>query len=113
MTGDGWAALNSVFARLYPTGTLHVPTRTELAGGSFSETFANTSIKVQDDVVTEAFRARPGWANAESRLIVLSAGVSAVTTECEITDGRGVRWRLRAADLDPCGSHWDCAGVRA
>lgn len=113
LTGGGASLLNGVFGAIYPTGTLWVTTRTELTGGDFSTSEDGVPIKVQTDRVTEAMRSRPGWTDAEVRLIVLSAGVNSLDTDDEITDGNGDRWRLKTADRDTCGSHWECAGVRA
>lgn len=113
LTGGGASLLNGVFASIYPTGTLWKEMRTELPGGDFTTTDDAVPIKVQTDRVTEAMRAAPGWTDAEVRLIVLSAGVDALNTDDEVTDGNGDRWRLKTADKDTCGSHWECAGVRA
>lgn len=113
LSGGGSALLNSVFASIYPSGVLHVPTQTEDDGGSITETWADIAIKVQTDRVTEAMRQQPGYADADVRVIILSAGVDAITSDMEATDGRGERWELSVIGQDPCGSHWECAGVRA
>lgn len=113
LTGGGASLLNSVFAAIYPDGTLWKEVRTETTGGDFTTVPTAVPVKVQTDRVTEAMRAAPGWADAEVRLIILSAGVGVLNTDDEVTDGNGDRWRLRTADRDTCGSHWECAGVRA
>lgn len=118
LTGGGAGLLNSVFAAIYPDGTLWKEKRVELDGGDFANVPDPKPIKVQTDRVTEAMRSAPGWADAEVRLIILSAGVPALNTDDEISapdpaSGVMTRWRLRTAGRDTCGSHWECAGVRA
>ena len=113
LDGGGASLLNSVFAGIYPTGTLWVPTRTEDEGGSITNGWDDTPIKIQTDRVTDAMRQQSGYTDADVRVIILSAGVATVTNDMEATDGRGDRWKLSVIGQDTAGSHWECGGVRA
>jgi len=112
MTGDGSAILNSVFGAIYPSGTLIQRTITEDAGGSQTVTTTSVPIKVQTDRVTESMRQQPGYTDKDVRLIVLSAGVSAITSDDQIIDSRGDTWSLIDPALDVCGSHYEMRGQR-
>lgn len=114
LTGGGAAVLNGVFASIYPTGALVRRTITEDAGGSQTITETTTAIKVQTDGVTEAMRTASGYTDTDVRLIVLTTGLNGdITTDDEIVDGRGDRWRVTMPSLDTCGSHWEIRGQRA
>ena len=113
LTGDGSNILNSVFAAIYPSGTLVRRTITEDAGGSQTVTTETVPIKVQTDRVTEAMRQAAGYTDKDVRLIVLSAGVSDITSDDIVIDGGGDAWSLIDPAVDPCGSHWEMRGQRA
>ena len=114
LTGDGAAALNSVFAAIYPSGSLVRRTITEDGGGSQTVTETTTAIKVQTDSASEAMRTAPGYTDTDVKLIVLTTGLGGeITTDDEIIDGRGDRWRVTMPMIDACGSHWEVRGQRA
>lgn len=114
LTGDGASILNGVFGSIYPDGSLVRIVTTEDAGGSKTRTMTFVPIKVQTDGVTEAMRAASGYTDTDVRLIVLTAGLNgAITTDDEIIDGRGDRWKVTVPSLDTCGSHWEIRGQRA
>lgn len=114
LTGGGASVLNSVFAAIYPDGTLRRETITEDAGGSQTVTTVNIPIKVQTDGVTEAMRNAAGYTDTDVRLIVLTAGLGGpITTNDKIVDGRGSVWAVTMPSLDTCGSHWEIRGQRA
>lgn len=113
LTGGGAAVLNSVFASIYPTGTLVRRTITEDAGGSQTITETTVAIKVQTDGVTEAMRTASGYTDTDVRLIVLTSGLGGdITTDDVIVDGRGDAWAVTMPSLDTCGSHWEVRGQR-
>lgn len=110
--GDGADFMNSFFDDVYPTGTLIRRTITEDAGGSQTATKVTQSIKVQTDTVTEAMRQAAGYTDRDVRLIVLSAGVTDITSDDQIIDSRGDTWNVIDPALDACGSHWVARGQR-
>lgn len=112
LTGDGSSILNSVFSAIYPTGTLIRRTITEDEGGSQTVTTSNVTIKVQTDAVTEVMRQAAGYTDTDVRVIILSAGVPAVTSDDQVIDGRGDTYALIDPSLDTCGSHWVARGQR-
>lgn len=119
LTGGGASILNGVFAGLYPDGWLVKPLGGAYQddGGSWVEPESPpdpTAIKVQTDSATEAMRTASGYTDTDVRLIVLTAGLGgAITTDDEIIDGRGDRWKVTMPSLDTCGSHWEIRGQRA
>ncbi len=112
LDGGGASVLNSVFAAIYPTGTLVRRTIIEDAGGSQTVTQATQAIKVQTDAVTEVMRQAAGYTDTDVRLIILSAGVASVTSDDWVIDGRGNTYALIDPALDACGSHWVARGQR-
>jgi len=74
LDGQGASILNSVFASIYPTGTLVRRAITEDAGGSQTVTTSNVAIKVQTDAVTEVMRQAAGYTDTDVRVIILSPG---------------------------------------
>lgn len=112
LTGGGASVLNSVFAAIYPTGTLVRRTITEDAGGSQTVTETTQAVKVQTDAVTEVMRQSAGYTDTDVRVIILSAGVAAVNSDDWVIDGRGNTWALIDPALDVCGSHWVARGQR-
>jgi hypothetical protein len=112
LDGGGSSILNSVFAAIYPTGTLVRRTIAEDAGGSQTVTETTQPIKIQTDAVTEVMRQAAGYTDTDVRVIILSAGVSDVTSDDHVIDGRGDTWALIDPALDACGSHWQARGQR-
>lgn len=114
LDGGGASILNGVFGSIYPAGSLVRILITEDAGGSQTESSVTIPIKVQTDGVTEAMRTASGYTDTDVRLIVLTAGLNgAITTDDEIIDGRGERWKVTLPSLDTCGSHYEIRGQRA
>jgi hypothetical protein len=112
LTGDGSSILNSVFASIYPTGSLVRRTITEDEGGSQTVTQTTQAIKVQTDAVTEVMRQAAGYTDTDVRVIILSASVDTVTSDDWVIDGRGDTWALIDPALDTFGSHWVARGQR-
>lgn len=114
LTGGGASILHGVFSSVYPDGSLVRIVMTEDAGGSITPSETVLPIKVQTDGVTEAMRTASGYTDNDVRLIVLTIGLNgAITTDDEIIDGRGGRWKVTMPSLDTCGSHWEIRGQRA
>lgn len=112
LDGGGSSVLNSVFASVYPTGTLVRRTITEDDGGSQTVTETTQLIKVQTDTVTEVMRQAAGYTDTDVRVIILSDGVASVTSDDWVIDGRGNTYALIDPSLDVCGSHWVARGQR-
>jgi hypothetical protein len=113
LTGDGASILNGVFASIYPSGSLIKRVVDEDDGGSQTVTETTVPIKVQTDACTEVMRQAAGYTDRDVRLIILSAGLTdAPTSDDEVVDGRGDRWRLINPSLDACGSHYEARGQR-
>lgn len=112
LNGDGAAILNSVFASIYPDGTLVRRTIAENEGGSQTVTETTQAIKIQTDRVTEVMRQAAGYTDTDVRVIILLAGVPALTSDDQVIDSRGQTWALIDPALDACGSHWEARGQR-
>ena len=112
LDSGGSSILNSVFSAIYPTGSLVRRTITEDAGGSQTVTTTTQAIKVQTDRVTEVMRQAAGYTDTDVRVIILSAGVDAVTSDDQVIDSRGDTWALIDPALDACQSHWEARGQR-
>ena len=112
LDGQGSSILNSVFSAIYPTGSLVRRTITEDDGGSQTVATTTQTIKVQTDRVTEVMRQADGYTDTDVRVIILSAGVDAVTSDDWVIDSRGDTWALIDPALDACGSHWEARGQR-
>ncbi|MGL4640522.1 MAG: hypothetical protein ACRCVX_12440 [Shewanella sp.] len=105
-----------VFGALYLDGTLDTGLAqpiydtegniTGYAGGD------NVPIKVQTDAASYAMRQQEGFAEGDAMLIVLGQGIGDVTTDHEVVDGYGVRWKVQSADQDAARSHWVLRGRR-
>lgn len=113
---DGGIAsiFNAAFSGLYLDGTLHAgtgePIYDETTGDITGYTEADdTAIKVQVDSATEAMRRADGFAEGDVRLLILAAGIPAITSDREVTV-RGTRYRIQSAQLDAAASYWDCRG---
>lgn len=112
LDGSIAAIFSAAFSGLYLDGTLHAgtggPTYDDDTGDVTGYTDGgDTAIKVQVDSATEAMRRAEGFAEGDVRLIVLAAGVPAITTDHQIT-ARGERHAVLFAELDAAASHWVC-----
>lgn len=102
----------AAFGPLYLPAVLHRRSLVDLGDGSLSEVVADVAVRAQVDAATEAMRQAEGYADGDVRILVLAAGVPALSSDDWITV-RGQRWSIQSASLDPAASHWDCRGRRA
>lgn len=119
LTGGIEAVFGAAFSGIYPSGTLHRELTDPIydnqgniigyGGGG------DLPIKVQRDRATYAMRQAEGFTEGDVSLIVLSAqlGGVEVSTDMEVTDGHGKRWKVASADRDAANSHWVCRGRKA
>lgn len=118
LTGGIEAVFGAAFGGLYPAGTLHRGLSDPVyddegqiigyAGGG------DLPIKVQTDRATYAMRQAGGFTEGDVALIILSAGLSVeITTDHEVTDGYGRRWKIAGVDRDAAASHYVCRGAKA
>lgn len=112
LSGGGAAFLDRHLRLMYLDGVLHRASRTEALDGTVTETFTNTPIKCQTDIADEKMRQAAGYTDTDMRVLVLAADIDRVNTDDQVTDGRGDRWMIARASLDPCGAYWDCHGQR-
>lgn len=105
------AIFASAFGGLYLTGTLHQGTGQPVYGTGGAITGytggGDASVKLQVDAATDAMRRDGGFAEGDVRIIVLAQGVSALTSDHEVTT-RGIRYRIMSSELDAAASHWVC-----
>lgn len=113
LSGGGAAFLDRYLRPMYLDGVLERSQRTEALDGTVTESFAQTPIKCQTDIANEVMRTAAGYTDTDMRVLVLAADVDSVNTDDQIIDGRGDRWAIARASLDPCGAYWDCHGQRA
>lgn len=113
LSGGGAAFLDRYLRPMYLDGVLYRSQRTEALDGTVTEDFMETPVKVQTDIADEKMRQAAGYTDTDMRVLVLAADVDRVNTDDQITDGRGDRWMIARASLDPCGAYWDCHGQRA
>lgn len=116
---EGIAAIfGSVFGGLYLDGLLHAGTGEPIydAGGNVTGYTGggDIPIKVQTDKTGEMVKASAGYAVGDVALIVLSRNAAGatitITTDSEITDGYGDKYRIQDVDQDAARSHWICRG---
>lgn len=105
-------ALLGAFEPLYPSGVLVRLVETVQPNGDIVSTETQQPIKVQRDAATEAMRQSAGYTDSDVRLIVLEFG-GEISTDDEITDGGGVRWKIASATRAADNSHWECRGIAA
>lgn len=107
------AIFGAAFGGLYLSGTLHrglgepiydlEGNITGYGGG------ADVAVKLQVDAVTYSMRQAEGYAEGDVRIIVLSSGIPAITTDHEIT-ARAIKYKIASVDVDPAASHYICRG---
>lgn len=112
LSGSGAAFLDRYLRPMYLDGVLERSQRTEALDGTVTETFTQTPIKCQTDIANEVMRTAAGYTDTDMRVLVLAADVDSINTDDQIVDGRGDRWAIARASLDPCGAYWDCHGQR-
>lgn len=112
LDGDIAALFGEVFSGLYLEGTLHAgltaPTydnEGNITGFSGSDA---TQISVQTDAATFAMRQEQGFVEGDASLIILAQSAPIVTSDHEVTDGYGKRWKIMTASQDAARSHWLC-----
>lgn len=110
LDGGVTAIFGAAFGGFYLDATLHAGTGEPIydAGGNIiGYTGGDTACKAQVDAATDAMRRADGYAEGDSRIIVLAQGIGTVDSDNEITV-REKRWRLLSAELDAAASHWVC-----
>lgn len=104
----------NAFGGLYLDGTLHAGTGEPVYAANGDLTGytdgGDTAIKVQTDRVSEQVKASDGYASGDVALIVLAHGKPTITTDHEITDGYGTKYRVMDVDMDAARSHWILRG---
>lgn len=117
---DGGIAsiFGSVFSGIYLDGTLHRSLTDPIYDGEGSIIGygggGDMPIKVQRDKATYGMTRAQGFSDGDCALIILTAQLDGVeiTTDMEVTDGHGRRWKIASADLDAASSHWICRGSK-
>ncbi len=121
MTGlldGGLAAIfAAAFAPIYMDGTLHRrPEYDADDEGTITrvskEDWPTEDVKVQLDAATQAMRQAEGYADTDQRILILASGLTAPTTDDEITAG-GVRWAIASVSQDPARTYFELRGQRA
>ena len=114
LDGDLAAVLQGVFAWLFLDGQLHAgtgePIYNEYGDIIGYDGGGDLPIKVQTDVTSEGVKASDGYAVGDVVLIVLAKDIPLITTDHEITDGHGDRYRVQDVDQDAARSHYVCRG---
>lgn len=114
LDGDIAAYFASVFSDLFLDGQLHAGTG-EPVYNEYGDIIGysgggDVAIKVQTDATSDEVKASDGYAVGDARLIVLAQGIPAITTDHEITDGYGDRYRVQDVDQDAARSHYVARG---
>jgi hypothetical protein len=113
LDGDLAAVFHAVFSGLFLDGTLHAGTGEPVYneyGDIIGYSGGDTAVKVQTDATSEGVKASAGYAAGDVRLIVLAQGIPTITTDHEVTDGHGDRYRVHDVEQDAARSHYVCRG---
>lgn len=119
LNGGIGAIIGAALSGLYLDGVLHREGAEPIYDGEGNITgYAggdDIPIKVQRDKCTYAMTQAKGFSEGDVALIILSAqlGVVEITTDMQVTDGKGKRWLIASADEDAASSHWICRGSKA
>lgn len=113
LDGDIAEIFHSAFSGIYLDAQLHRPTLTFNSTGGGTETFpaSGEPVKAMFARTTEAMRTSDGYVDTDQRILVLSHGITAIDTDCEITLG-GQRWSIANVSQDPARSYFDLHGRR-
>lgn len=108
---DGGIAsiFSAALSGLYLDATLHRATLTDDGEGGGTSSFADAAVKAQLDQTTHAQRMAEGYSDTDQRILVLARGVTAPTTDDEITV-RGERWKIASVTMDAAASYYDLRG---
>lgn len=113
---------STAFGGFYLDGIVHYGTRTPIYEGARITGYidpGDLACKVQTDRLDSTTKSGEDYAEGDVRLIVLSLTPATdgrpaldivITTESQVTDGYGQRFRIMGADLDAGRSHWVCHG---
>jgi hypothetical protein len=121
---DGGIAdlFSRAFGGLFLGGTAHQGTGRPIYAAGRIIGYADTGdlpVRVQTDRASQEIRRDPDYANGDVLLIVLKVTPATaeeptveveLTTDHQVTDGYGDRYRLMTAELDAARSHWICRG---
>lgn len=118
LDGDIAELFSTAFSGFYLDGLLHGGTGEPVYDANGDITgytgAGDTSVKVQTDMTSERLKASAGYADGDATLILLSrndvAAVITITSDSEVTDGYGDRYRVINAEQDAARSHWRCHG---
>lgn len=108
---DGIAELfGEVFGAVYDPGSLHLITSLEDAKGKEVRTQETFPMRYQEQAVTDAMRAAPGYTAQDVRLFILTRddngqAIPQPRNQDEVTLASG-RWRLDLITTDPARSHY-------
>lgn len=104
---------SSVLGSLFLDATLHRKNPGDAddgAGGGPDQSFLpDEPVKAQLDRTTEAQQRGEGYSDTDQRILVLAHGVSAPTTDDEISV-RDQRWKIASVTMDAAGSYYDLRG---
>lgn len=100
-------ALASVMPSLYRDGKIRTVSRTDSPNGDVSESWTESTVKIQRDVCTEAMIRSAGYTERNAALIILAYG-AVPTTDDEAIDADGGGWRLLSVARSADTSHWVC-----
>lgn len=116
LDGDLASVLHAAFSGLFLDGTLHAGTGDPIYGPGgtiIGYEGGDAPVKVQTDSASDQMRAGAGFSEGDVRLLVLAKDVPAITSDHQITDGRGDLYNIQEAELDAVASHWTCRGRKA
>lgn len=107
------ATVSAALSGIYLDATLHRWSMVEDGQGGGTSAFADSeAVKAQLDQATQAQREAQGYSDTDQRILVLADGVTAPTTDDEITV-RGQRWKIASVATDAAASYYDLRGRRA
>jgi hypothetical protein len=113
LDGDIAATFSAALSGLYLDASLFRWGGTDDGQGGGTSGFGDPEpVKAQLDATTQAQRLAEGYSDTDQRILVLAAGVTAPTTDDEITV-RSIRWKIASVATDPAASYYDLRGRRA
>jgi hypothetical protein len=116
LNGGIAAVFGAAFSGLYLDGTLHRGTGSPIYDATNGDITGYTGggdlgCNVQTDRTGDAVKGLDGYKPGDVALIVLAHGLaSTITSDHEITDGYGDRYRVHDVDRDAARSHFVCRG---
>lgn len=96
----------AVFGSIYGDAVLLKAQRTEDTGGDIVETVSGHGMKVHEPGRSEEYRAKAGFADTETEIIALQAGLSVQPSADDRLWQSGAMWSVIAAKPDGANSQW-------